>query len=212
MTKPMRMTTTLSPKSASGSTAYNAYYYFTQLSGLYAVALETETKPDHKKKWLKLSDSALEDVGALYKVWEWVLLQIRNGAMKPEVNSQWEMVARACLRMAVIHNATHLWTPMTVWVRLGLRCEYRWGKILQGFALQDPALWNGLSEIYSGSQKRRALLGELEGLYGSAATAIDEWFAADDPTLSDSVATEATLVKTSPNVTPTGKLKIIGNP
>lgn len=180
MTKPARSQTTLSPKSAAGSTVYNAYYYFTQLSGFYAAGMECAKPPEEKKIWIMLSDSGLEDVGALFTVWEWVLKEIRSGTMKPEIEVHWNRVALACNRMAVIHRYTNGWTSIHRWCRLGLRCESRWLKILKGFEAQDPRLSELLKPLCVSAEKRHDILQKAEQRLASAEKAVNAWFVADD--------------------------------
>ncbi len=180
MTKPVRSQTTLSPKSAAGSTVYNAYYYFTQLSGLYAAGQESAKKPEEKKVWVVLSDSGLEDVGVLFTVWEWVLKEIRSNTVKPEIDTHWNMVALACKRMAVIHQWTNFWTPRLQWCRLGLRCESRWVKIITGFEAQDPRLTELLRPLLETSATRQQHLKSAAQKLEDSEKTVNGWFAADD--------------------------------
>jgi hypothetical protein len=180
MTKPVRSQTTLSPKSAAGSTVYNAYYYLTQLSGLYAAGQECAKKPEEKKLWVLLSDSGLEDVGILFSVWEWVLKEIRTNTLKPEVEHHWNMVALACKRMAVIHQGTNFWTPRLQWCRIGLRCESRWVKIITGFEAQDPRLTERMRPLLESSTKRQQHLKSATQKLEDGEKTVNSWFVVDD--------------------------------
>lgn len=200
---------TLSPIGASGSTVYNSYYFFTQLSALYAVGFETETSPLQKKQWQSLSDGSLDDVGKLFSIWEWTLGQIKAGTMKPEVSSEWEKIALACKRMAVIHRLTNLWTPRVKWARICYVCEYRWQKIIEGFRLQSEELGQLAASLYETSVTRQKMLVELIKQGERQENLTNMWFGSDDGFLEHDKGSAATPPKDQP-VTQQ-KLKIVGN-
>lgn len=207
MVKPLQLIPTLSPKGASGSTLYNSYYFFTQLSALYAGVLESVGSEEEKNRWTRLSDGSLNDIEKLYGVWEWALSQIKAGKMKPEIDSEWTKVALACRRMAVVHRHTNLWTSRVKWARICSLCEYRWQKMIAGFKIQSDELFQLVAPLHLSSVARQNLLEEHLSECRNRSSAIDSWFRP----VGGSSPSEASL--SSPNNNqPETKLKKVGVP
>ena len=118
-----------------GANLYNSYHYLTQISGLYAQAMQFDPDARHADVWRELCDSAIADLGDLYHAWEAVLTMARGGGAVPLIEEALgRRVVRACKRIHDVSRLVSLWTPMDRWARLLLLCERRW----LGFAAPSP--------------------------------------------------------------------------
>ena len=205
MLKPPQSNPILSPQGASGATLYNSYYFFTQLSALYAGALEWTSSDEERGVWIKLSDGTLADIEKLYHVWEWQLAAIKSGAASSESSIEWSLVALACRRMTVIHRCVNLWTPRHQWARICSLSEYRWQKILRGFQTSSDDYGKRLTPLHHSSVGRQNLIDELVVGYRRHEISVNQWFSGSETNLEVDLSSAGSPRRSSSRPTPQRK-------
>ena len=163
-----------------GANLYNSYHFLTQISGLYAQAMQFDPEARAAREWQELCDLAIENLGELYHAWETALGEARGGKAPLIDAALGERVVRACHRIHEVSRLLNLWTPMPRWTRLLLLCEHKWLKFLAGFAAASPVIEAKLAPVRKGAELRVARLAALAERYRREAAEAAPGFAIVD--------------------------------
>lgn len=175
----------LANPSEAGATLYNSYLFLTQVFALYAeigqidadAADKSASTATRRLAWQELADSALNDLGELYQLWESALSGKRPGAAMLDEPALGAAVARACRRLDVLVRRLNLWVPVERWARLLALAEQRWIRLLARAGGVSPEMVAKLAPLTASARSRA---GRLQGLLEQrrrAKAVIDDSFA-----------------------------------
>lgn len=123
-----------------GANLYNAYNYLTQVSTLYAQAVQGESRGGDQRAWQELCDEALSDLGDVFHVWEIALKDGRSGKAQLDDARLGAVIVRDCQRAAKLMDHVGVWTPRARTAGLLRHCERQWRRILTEVSALDPVL------------------------------------------------------------------------
>jgi hypothetical protein len=165
----------------AGATLYNSYLFLTQTFALYAEIAKIDVDggsaaASRRQAWLDLADSAVNDLGDLYQLWEAALTAGKNGSVVLDEPAFGKTVARACKRLDVLVRRLNLWVPIERWARLLAMAEQRWIRLLERAGKLAPDMAPKLAPLTASARLRASRLSGLLEQRRKSGAVIDETF------------------------------------